>query len=63
MMASVFRVGEEVRIVDGPFINFVGVVRAVEMRAVETKMLTIGVGVKGREVIVKLEPYRLERIR
>jgi len=55
-----FQVGEVVRILDGPFTNFVGIVRAVATTAAQ---ITVGVGLQGREVPVEVDRYRLERIR
>jgi transcription antitermination factor NusG len=62
MPPAVFHVGEAVRIIDGPFVNFVGVVRAVAT-APAGEIVTVGVGLRGREVPVKVAVYRLERIR
>ena len=61
MASEEFRVGEAVRILDGPFINFVGVVRAVA--TIQTGLITVGIGLQGREVPVEVDRYRLERIR
>ena len=49
------------RILDGPFTNFVGIVRAVA--TTPTGLITVGVGLQGREVPVETDRYRLERIR
>ncbi len=61
MASDEFRVGEAVRILDGPFTNFVGVVRAVA--TTPAGLVTVGVGVQDREVPVEVDRYRLERIR
>src|SRR2546428_2740517 len=61
MASEEFRVGEAVRILDGPFMNFVGVVRAVA--TTQTGLVTVGIGLQGREVPVEVDRYRLERIR
>ena len=61
MASEEFRVGEIVRIVDGPFTNFVGIVRAVA--TMPPSLITVGVGLQGREVPVEVDCYRLERIR
>ena len=61
MAPSEFKVGEIVRILDGPFTNFVGIVRAVA--TTPTGLITLGVGLQGREVPVETDRYRLERIR
>ena len=61
MAPSEFKVGEIVRILDGPFTNFVGIVRAVA--TTPTGLITVGVGLQGREVLVETDRYRLERIR
>jgi len=61
MAPSEFKVGEIVRILDGPFTNFVGIVRAVA--TTPTGLITVGVGLQGREVPVETDRYRLERIR
>ena len=61
MASEEFRVGEAVRILDGPFINFVGVVRAVA--TTQAGLITVGIGLQGREVPVEVDRYRLERIR
>jgi transcription antitermination factor NusG len=53
-----FHIGDAVRVLDGPFVNFVGVVRAL-MPAT----LTVGIGVKGRDVAVEVDRYRVEHIR
>jgi len=60
MASEEFQVGEVVRILDGPFTNFVGIVRAV---ATTAGQITVGVGLQGREVPVEVDRYRLERIR
>ena len=62
MPPAVFHVGEAVRIIDGPFVNFVGVVRAVATTTAG-EIVTVGVGLQGREVLEKFAVYRLERIR
>ena len=61
MASDEFRVAEAVRILDGPFTNFVGVVRAVA--TTPAGLVTVGVGVQDREVPVEVDRYRLERIR
>ena len=61
MASDEFRVGEAARILDGPFINFVGVVRAVA--TTQTGLITVSIGLQGREVPVEVDRYRLERIR
>ena len=61
MAPSEFKDGEIVRILDGPFTNFVGIVRAVA--TTPTGLITVGVGLQGREVPVETDRYRLERIR
>ena len=61
MAAAEFRVGEAVRILDGPFTNSVGIVRAVATTSAGP--ITVGVGLQGREVLVEIDRYRLERIR
>jgi transcription termination/antitermination protein NusG len=60
MASAEFQIGEAVRILDGPFTNFVGVVRAVA--TTPAGLITVGVGVQGREVPVEVDRYRLERI-
>jgi transcription antitermination factor NusG len=62
MPPDIFHVGEAVRIIDGPFVNLVGVVRAVATTP-EGDIVTVGVGLQGREVPVKPAVCRLERIR
>ena len=42
MASEEFRVGEAVRILGGPFMNFVGVVRAVA--TTQTGLVTVGIG-------------------
>jgi transcription antitermination factor NusG len=54
------RIGDAVRILDGPFANFVGVVRVF---TAATGVVTVGVGVKGRDVAVEVDRYRVEHIR
>jgi transcription antitermination factor NusG len=61
MPPAVFHVGEAVRIIDGPFVNLVGVVRAVATTPAG-EIVTVGVGLQRREEPVKLAVYRLERI-
>ena len=61
MAPEEFRVGETVRILDGPFTNFVGIVRAIATSA--TGLITVGVGVQGREVAVETNGDRLERVK
>jgi len=61
MASGEFRVDDAVRILDGPFTNFVGVVRAVA--TTPAGLITVGVGLQGREVPVEVDRYRLERIR
>jgi transcription antitermination factor NusG len=61
MARAEFRVGEAGRILDGPFTNFVGIVRAVP--TTPAGPITVGVGLQGREVPVEIDRYRLERIR
>ena len=60
MAPSEFKVGEVVRILDGPFTNFVGIVRVVATTPPE--LITVGVGLQGREVPVEIDRYRIERI-
>jgi transcription antitermination factor NusG len=57
MASAEFRVGEVVRILDGPFTNFVGVVRAIT--TAPAGLVTVGVGLQGREVPVEVDRYRL----
>ncbi len=61
MASGEFRVDDAVRILDGPFTNIVGVVRAVA--TTPAGLITVGVGLQGREVPVEVDRYRLERIR
>jgi len=61
MAPAEFRVGQAVRILDGPFTNFVGIVRAVA--TTPEGLITVGVGLQGREVPVEIDRYRLEQIR
>ena len=61
MAPEEFRVGEAVRILDGPFVNFVGVVRAVA--TTQTGLFIVGIGLQGHEVPVEVDRDRLERIR
>jgi transcription termination/antitermination protein NusG len=60
MASAAFSGGEAVRIIDGPFINFVGVVREVQPDAAR---VTVAIGVRGRDVLVDLDYYRREAIR
>jgi transcription antitermination factor NusG len=62
MPPAVFHVGESVRIIDGPFVTFIGVVRAIAT-APAGEIVTVGVGLKGRKVPVKLAVSRVERLR
>lgn len=62
MRPAVFHVGDAVRIIDGPFVNFIEVVRAIATTPA-SEIVTVGVGVKDREVAVKLAVYQLERLR
>jgi transcription antitermination factor NusG len=55
------RVGKPVRILEGPFRNFVGIVRAVPTTFAGP--ITVGVGLQGREVSVEVNRYHLERIK
>jgi len=61
MAPAEFRVGQAVRILDGPFTNFIGIVRAVA--TTPAGLITVGVGLQGREVPVEIDRYRLEQIR
>ena len=61
MAPAEFKVGQAVRILDGPFTNFVGIVRAVA--TTPAGLITVGVGLQGREVPVEIDRYRLEPIR
>ncbi|MBI2204666.1 MAG: hypothetical protein HYU41_12525 [Candidatus Rokubacteria bacterium] len=60
MSGEVFRTGEAVRIIDGPFVNFVGVVRA---PATAAGVVKVEVGVRGRDVMLDVDAFRLERVR
>lgn len=62
MRPAVFHVGDSVWIIDGPFVNFIGVVRAVATTPA-SEIVTVGVGLKDREVPVKLAVYPLARLR
>ena len=55
-----FEVGQPVRILDGPFVNFVGVVREAPASG---GSLQVAVAVQGREVMVDVDQYRLEVLR
>jgi len=55
-----FEVGQPVRILDGPFVNFVGVVREAPASG---GSLQVAVAVQGREVMVHVDQYRLEVLR
>ena len=56
-----FQVGDAVRVLEGPFKNFVGVVREVPMTC--TEPITVGIGLQGREIAVEVNRYHVERIR
>ena len=55
-----FQIGQPVRILDGPFVNFVGVVRDAPE---SSGSIQVAVDVQGREVIVEVDQYRLEVVR
>ena len=57
---SKFKIDQPVRILDGPFVNFVGVVRNAPTSA---GSMQVTVAVQGREVIVEVAQYRLEVVR
>ncbi|MBI1845644.1 MAG: KOW motif-containing protein [Candidatus Rokubacteria bacterium] len=56
--SAAFREGDVVRIIDGPFVNFVGTVAEVWPHTIR-----VTVGVAGRPTSVELQPYQLERSR
>ena len=56
---SKFKIDQPVRILDGPFVNFVGVVRDAPE---SSGSIQVAVAVQGREVIVEVDPYRLEMV-
>jgi transcription termination/antitermination protein NusG len=55
-----FEIGQPIRILDGPFINFVGVVRDTRTTGDRIRVL---VGVADREVEVDIDRHRLEALR
>jgi transcription antitermination factor NusG len=55
-----FEIGQPVRILDGPFINFVGVVRETGPIG---DLIRVVVGVRDREVLVDVDQHRLELLR
>jgi len=57
---SKFQIDQPVRILDGPFVNFVGVVRNAPASG---GSIQVSVAVQGREVIVEVDQYRLEVVR
>ena len=57
---SKFQIGRPIRILDGPFVNFVGVVRNAPASG---GSIQVTVAIQGREVIVEVDQYRLEVIR
>ena len=57
---SKFKIDQPARILDGPFVNFVGVVRNAPAA---DGSIQVTVAVQGREVIVEVDQYRLEVIR
>jgi transcription termination/antitermination protein NusG len=57
---SRFQIGQPVRILDGPFVNFVGVVRDAPA---SSGSIQVAVAVQGREVVVEVDQYRLEVVR
>ena len=54
---SKFQIGQPIRILDGPFVNFVGVVRN---GPASGGSIQVAVAIQGREVIVEVDQYRLE---
>ncbi len=57
---SKFQIGQPIRILDGPFVNFVGVVRN---GLASGGSIQVAVAIQGREVIVEVDQYRLEVVR
>jgi transcription termination/antitermination protein NusG len=57
---SKFQIGQPIRILDGPFVNFVGVVRN---GPASGGSIQVAVAIQGREVIVEVDQYRLEVVR
>ena len=55
-----FEIGQPVRILDGPFVNFVGVVRQTPTTG---DLIRVVVGVRDREVDVEIDRHRLEALR
>jgi transcriptional antiterminator NusG len=58
--AGPFTVGDAVRVIDGPFVDLVGIVRTI---GADTRTVTVDVAVKGRDITVELDWYRIERVR
>lgn len=55
----VFSPNESVRVIDGPFANFMGIIRDVD---VERERLHIMVNILGRQTPLELEFYQVERL-
>lgn len=55
-----FEIGQPVRILDGPFINFTGVVRETDTIG---DVIRVGVGVRDHELLVDVDRYRAELLR
>jgi len=56
---SVFQRGDKVRVIDGPFVNFQGVVEDINP---ERGRMKVEVPVFGRPTPVELEYYQVERL-
>ena len=54
----VFRVGETIKINDGPFLNFSGVIEEIEP---ERGKLKVSVDIFGRKTMVELEYWQVEK--
>ena len=54
-----YRVGEQVKVIDGPFINFTGVVNEID---VEKQRLKVMVNILGRATAVELDVLQVEGI-